>query len=379
MSVPSRRTPLINLTTIATRRAIELGLGTLSSARVSRASADADPDYGRPAEPDWIEVDWSDHLHEVPVRGRLVRYVDVGEPDRPPVVLVHGISSNWQNWLEQLPTLAAAGYRAVALDLPGFGHSPMPDGEISMPSYAAVVDEFCAALGLGAVSLVGHSMGGLISAETAISSPERVERLVIVGAAGISHVNVRRAPVAVIGRVYPALAARKLIQLDWVVRRPHARDAVLTTLFRHPSLIRPELVFEIVRGAGAEAFPAALRAIVTHDFREQLPKVDCPTLIVWGAEDMLVPLEDSEEFERLIPNARRIVMDDTGHMINSERPRAFNEALLQFLAERGHAERAQPSAVGARQADGATAPDGADATAVAAPGAPSGAAPGAGS
>ncbi len=331
------RTPLANLTTTALRHATALGLRTLTPTRArtthARAAAGADADYGRPAEPHWTTIDWSEHVRDRTVRGRRVRYVELGDPAARPVVLVHGISSNWQNWLEQLARLAAEGYRAIALDLPGFGRSELPqEEEISMPGYGRLVDALCDELELGPVSLVGHSMGGFIAAEAAISIPERVERLVLVGAAGISHVDMRRAPLAVVGRLYPVLAARQLIQTRWVARRPLARHAVLSTIFRHPGRIRAELIFEIVSGAGSEGFPAAMLAIAAHDIRERLPEVGCPTLVLWGSDDLLAPVEDAQEYARLIPDVREVIMRDTGHMINSERPEAFNRLLLEFLA-----------------------------------------------
>lgn len=332
----STRTPLANLTTTALRHFTALGLRVLTPtpARTThpRAAADADADYGRPAEPRWTSIDWTEHVRDRALCGRRVRYVDIGDPAGRPVVLIHGISSNWQNWLEQLPRLAAEGCRAIALDLPGFGCSELPEEEISMPGYGRLVDALCDELDLGPVSLVGHSMGGFIAAETAISFPDRVERLVLVGAAGISHVDMRRAPLSVIGRLYPLLVARQLIQTRWVARRPLTRHAVLSTIFRHPGRIRAELVFEIVRGAGSDGFPAALVAIGDHDIRARLPEVRCPTLVVWGSDDLLAPVADADEYARLIPDVRKVVMNDTGHMINSEHPEAFNRLLLGFVS-----------------------------------------------
>ena len=102
-------------------RAFErLGPGSAQPASLRDAS-NAGPDYGRTAIPSWLEVDWALHVRDMQVRGHSVRYVDFGPEKGKPIVLIHGISSNWQNWLEQLPRLAAEGYRAYAIDLPGFG------------------------------------------------------------------------------------------------------------------------------------------------------------------------------------------------------------------------------------------------------------------
>lgn len=315
-----------------------------SDARPARlaAAGGASPDYGRTAQPRWQDVDWSEHVRDRIVLGRRIRYVDIGDPGAPPIVLVHGISANWQSWLEQLPRLAAEGYRALALDLPGFGCSEMPDSEISISGFARIVDAFCDSLGLGPVPLVGHSMGGFISAEAAIAVGDRVERLVLVAAAGITHAQLRREPLLVFGRLLTAATARQLVRIDELVLRPRARHALLSFLYRHPTRIRPELVREVVAGAGTPGFLQALEALLGYDFRERLPEIACPALVVWGTDDMLCPVSDSEEFERLIPNARRAVLEDTGHMILQERAETFNDCLLEFLAEARQASSARP-------------------------------------
>ena len=73
--------------------------------------------------------------------------------------------------------------------------------------------------------------------------------------------------------------------------------------------------------------------IVSYDFRERLSRISCPTLVVWGANDMLVPRQDADEYARVIPGARKVVFDDTGHSPMMERPQTFNDALVRFLAE----------------------------------------------
>ena len=101
----------------------------------------------------------------------------------------------------------------------------------------------------------------------------------------------------------------------------------------HPGRLPGPLVAEQVRGAGKPGFIPALQAIVDYDVRERLPEIACPTLIVWGEKDLLISVRDAEEFERLIPNSRRVLYPDTGHVAMLERPAAFNALLAQFLAE----------------------------------------------
>jgi pimeloyl-ACP methyl ester carboxylesterase len=93
------------------------------------------------------------------------------------------------------------------------------------------------------------------------------------------------------------------------------------------------LAFELVRGAGAPGFTSAFRALLSYSFRDKLERIEVPVLIVWGRNDILVPVEDAELFEHLIgENAHSVVFDDTGHLAMVERPGRFNELLAGFLA-----------------------------------------------
>ncbi len=305
---------------------------------------DADDDYGATAAPDWRETDWARELKQVDIDGTPVNYVDLGSGDREPAVLVHGLGGQWQNWLQNIPRLAQER-RVLALDLPGFGLTPEPaDGEISIPGYGRCVDSFCDKLGLGQVALVGNSMGGYVTAEVAIQFPERVSRLTLVSAAGISSADALQAPIMTFGRVAAALAANTAARHRRLAARPISRHLALALVARHPRLLKADFAYEgFFKGAGKPGFDDALRASLEYDFRDRLPEVKVPTLIVWGEKDSIIPVRDADEFERLIDDSRKIVMRDTGHIPMAERPVAFNDVLLDFLAESGPAEEKEPA------------------------------------
>jgi pimeloyl-ACP methyl ester carboxylesterase len=248
------------------------------------------------------------------------------------VVFVHGLGGQWQNWLENIPRVAQER-RVVALDLPGHGCSEMPREEISISSYGRCVDALCDRLELGEVVLVGNSMGGFVSAETAIRFPERVDRLVLVSAAGITSADLKRSPGPVILRIGGALATYGAARHRKIAARPLLRHLALALVARHPSRLAPDLAYEgLMKGVGKPGFDDAMRATLGYDFRDRLPEIRCPTLIVWGDKDVVLPAEDADEFERLIPNSRKVVLADTGHIPQVERPRAFNDCLLEFVA-----------------------------------------------
>jgi pimeloyl-ACP methyl ester carboxylesterase len=296
----------------------------------------AGDDYGATATPDWRSIDWQPHIHQVTLDGRSVNYVDYGGPGDSglePVVFVHGLGGCWQNWLENIPRAAAEGRRAIGIDLPGFGFSEMPAEEISISGYGRTVNALCDELDIGEAVFVGNSMGGFISAETAIQFPARVARMVLVSAAGVTTSDLRSGPIMAGARVVAAVATRTAAQSEKVVRRRHLRHLVFHSFIRHPTRIAPELLYEITRGSGRPGFVDALRAIMDYDFRDRLPEIRCPTLIVWGTDDMLVPESDASEYERLIPSSRKVIFEDTGHMAMIERPQTYNDCMMEWLAE----------------------------------------------
>jgi pimeloyl-ACP methyl ester carboxylesterase len=257
-------------------------------------------------------------------------------------VFVHGLGGQWQNWLENIPALAQER-RVIALDLPGFGQSPMPRERISIAGYGRCVLELCDRLELGRLHLVGNSMGGFVAAEATIQSPERVARLVLVSAAGISNSSIYKAPALLVGRVATAITVYTAAGHERMARRPRSRHAALALVARYPGKLKPDLAYEgFIRGAGKSGFQGAFRASLDYDFRERLPEIRCPTLIVWGENDSILPVKDAQEFERLIPDSRKLVMRETGHVPMAERPEAFNETLAGFLAETAPASALEP-------------------------------------
>jgi pimeloyl-ACP methyl ester carboxylesterase len=286
--------------------------------------------YGVAQRSEWLDVDWQQQLHSATVHESRVNYVEMG--DGPPVVLIHGLSGCWQNWLENIPHLARR-HRVVALDLAGFGESELPHEEISIPGYGRFVDAFLGQIGIERATLIGNSMGGFIAAETAISHPSRVEKLALVSAAGVMRVGNRRlAALDRAARLFHPASAAVFARREYLVKRPKLRRRILYGIVRYPERIEPELVYEVASGAGKPGFLDALTAIGNYDFRERLPGITVPTLLVWGRNDWIVPVASAYQYERLIPGARRVIFDETGHLPMLERPARFNQLVEEFLA-----------------------------------------------
>src|SRR4051794_37838323 len=295
-------------------------------------------DYGSHGRAEWLDVDWSRYLRSTVVRDARVNYVEMGEGS--PLVFIHGLSGCWQNWLENIPFFARS-HRVIAMDLPGFGSSELPQEEISIPGYGRFVDSFLEDIGVERAALVGNSMGGFIAAETAIEVPHRVERLVLVSAAGGLPIRAREKLGLGAFRVSAPLTSAFIARRARVMRRPRLRAGMLLTVVRYPSRISPELVWEVSSGAGKPGFVSALTALADYDFRDRLPNIEDPTLIVWGRNDQIVPVKGADVYESLIPGARKVIFERTGHVPMLERPSRFNKLVEEFLAEPASMDRVE--------------------------------------
>jgi pimeloyl-ACP methyl ester carboxylesterase len=293
----------------------------------------ADDSYADGDDATWMRIAWPSLVRRVPVLGREMNVLDTGG-DKPVLLFVHGLGGVWQNWLLNIPAFTDS-HRVIAPDLPGFGESEMPaEKEISIKGYAKALDALCDELGVECPVVVGNSMGGFIGAELALSFPTRVQRLVLVSAAGLSIEYRRRQPLLFFARLWGTAATWIAARAESVVTRPRMRRLGMQLLVRYPEKLSPQLTYELARGTGVPGFMPALEALLDYSYRDLLERIEVPVLIVWGENDMLVPAEDAEEYERLIgANARREVFPDTGHLPMVERPSRFNELLAGFIAE----------------------------------------------
>lgn len=298
--------------------------------------SDGPDPYGNP-DPEWLRINWQEYLAEIDVGGTRIRYAEMGPPETEQhplaIVFVHGLSGCWQNWLENLPHFARR-HRVVALDLPGFGSSPVSEWEISIPAYGRMLLAFCDSLGVRDCAVVGNSMGGFVAAEAAIEQPDRFEKLVLVSAAGVTSARLRREPTEVAARMIAAGTPLAFKAQTRAFRRPRARAMAFSGIFDSPGELRPELVWEFFDGGmRAESFVEALSSLAGYDFLDRLDDVHVPTLIVWGRQDHVVPPADALGYARRLHGSRLEVFDRCGHMPMAERPVRFNRLLEGFLAE----------------------------------------------
>ena len=266
------------------------------------------------------------------VKGVRMRYFLGGSG--PPLILVHGLGGAASNWTELAPALAER-HRLLVPDLPGHGGSTALPGVSGLEPFADRVGIVAERERMLPAPVVGHSLGGVIVLRLALRRPADVQAIVLAGSAGLS-----------IGSVW----LRQLLTAFTTIR-PGRLAARYRGSVRRSGLLR-RLVFGFVSvadpvGMTDEAIEGFLAAQLLHtdvdsawqalrvdDPRRELEAVRCPVLVLWGSEDVQLPLDDAFEYTRRL-HARLRVIPGCGHLLIGERPDVCADAIEDFLRDRG--------------------------------------------
>lgn len=271
-------------------------------------------------------VGWSEHVtngSRITVDDVDIFYVERGVGQ--PVVFIHGWAASSFSWRKTLPTVSQH-FRALALDLPGFGLSKRPPAGISLSTVTDILLKALDKLGAERFSLVGHSLGGAISAYMAANLPDKVEKLVLVNPSLLGADSGRR-PLAMElarKRVFNTLITRLLVRKYFIKR-------VLRDLFVDKSALDDETVegyYESVKRSGPVLVEAGN---IWREFRtEYVDMIKCPKLFVLGEMDNVVPFRKNLELAQKI-GAEVHVEPNAGHIVHEERVESFNNVILRFL------------------------------------------------
>lgn len=276
------------------------------------------------------------------VKDRRTRIRVEGDEDQPPILMLHGIGRSLEDWAPQHHRLA--GYRTIAVDIPGSGFSSRPSGPISLRLLAQGVADTLDALGEHRpLHVMGNSLGGAVALQLLALQPARVATLVLVNSAGFGselHLMLRLLGVPVIGRLATAHTTRasarfaeRVIYAD----PSHATKARIDhalQVARQPDTgaVVHETSRLLVTGRGIRPeWRSKLLAEVSHHPR--------PTLIVWGDRDRILPAHHLDAARRLMPHARHHLFTGVGHMTQIEVPDEFAELASDFV--RSSAELSQ--------------------------------------
>lgn len=253
------------------------------------------------------------------IGGIKTLYFDEGEGEV--VIFVHGLGGYKENWTFVLERLK--GFRTIAIDLPGFGESEKPNLDYSIDFFAEHIFKFMDVLSIDSASIVGNSMGGAIAIIFAARHPQRVKKLILVDSAGLKirpQASVFKAPSELLRPV------------------PEVMELMIKMLFAKPNPVAEEMLEHAVKAwwgsedwyDRASAYMKSSKAVFKFNAEGMLEKIICPTLIIWGEKDLLIPAYVADEFHARIKGSRKIIID-AGHVPMLEEPDKFTKALEEFL------------------------------------------------
>ncbi|MBN9741896.1 alpha/beta hydrolase [Amycolatopsis sp. A1MSW2902] len=273
-------------------------------------------------------------LLELPTEHGVLRYRESG--DGPPLVLLHGSGpgvTGWRNFGANLPAFAPH-YRTIVLEFPGFGVSDDFGAVHPMQSARTAVRALLDGLSLDRVRLVGNSMGGFVATDFALAAPERVERLVTIGGIGTP--------------IFTAQPGEGIVRLSEFVENP-TRDALvawLRSMVYDQAMVTEELIEErwsqatdpatlensrrMYGAAALAAMAAAARSAETPAWA-QLRRLDVPTLVTWGRDDRVSPVDMALLPMRALPQGEVHIFPNCGHWVMIEQKAAWEAAVLAFL------------------------------------------------
>ncbi|MFE7041747.1 alpha/beta fold hydrolase [Streptomyces atratus] len=248
-------------------------------------------------------------MNAITLRGATIHYDDFGPATGLPVLLIHGHPFNRTLWAPQAKALTEAGYRVITPDLRGYGRSSVTPGQVFLSDFADDLAALLDHLGIERAVVGGVSMGGQITMEFHRRHPQRVHALVLSDTSAPAETDE--------GKEFRNRLAERLLTegMD-----SYAGEVIDKMLAAYNVDAMPDVAAAALRGRAERP-----------DYRDTLPAVREPVLILVGADDVYTPVADAEAIHRLVPQAALAVIEKAGHLPGTEQPERFNTALLDFL------------------------------------------------
>ncbi len=247
----------------------------------------------------------------ITVNNLNINYIDKGEGKT--IVLFHGWGANKEAFTPIINKLSAY-MRVVALDFPGFGKSDEPKEIWDVNSYAEFMKEFLKKADCENAMWLGHSFGGRVIIKLFEKASVKPSKIILVDSAGIKP----KRGLDYYLKVYSYKLLKKVLKL--------------------PVINKTGLYEKLVKNAGSsdykvlsETMRATMSRVVNEDLRVHLPKINVPTLLIWGDKDTATPLSDAYTMEKLIPDSGVVVLEGAGHFSYLDRPGKFFGALEYFV------------------------------------------------
>jgi 4,5:9,10-diseco-3-hydroxy-5,9,17-trioxoandrosta-1(10),2-diene-4-oate hydrolase len=271
------------------------------------------------------------------------QYVNVGKiktrfwvagSNTPPIIFLHGLGGYVENWEDNFLELSKIR-QVYALDLVGFGLSDKPEVEYSLQYLTEFVREFMISSGIEKATMIGESMGGAIALQLALQFPENVEKIVLAASSGLGKeisINLRMVTLPILGEILSRPSREGTAQF-------------LEQIFHHKDIIQDEWIeidYQMSSVPGVQrSLLSALRSMcniwgsrrkVYLPILENLHELEVPVLIIWGAQDQIIPVSHAHRAKKRLSNARIHILDQCGHVPNIECADEFNLLVGDFMS-----------------------------------------------
>lgn len=250
----------------------------------------------------------------ISIEGRVINYKIAGSG--PAVLILHGWGRGSDGYIQVIETISGAGFQAIVPDLPGFGKTKPPQKIWGVQEYSDFVLRFMDQLGVQKCILFGHSFGGQVAVKVALTSPQRIERLILCAAAVL-----RKKPEEGIDPIRLITKIGKFFFTLWPLNvfSDVARKA-LYRILGNTDYLYSQGIMKYVR-----------EKVLIEDLYPLLRKVSVRTLIIWGDKDKATPVVEAEIIKERISNSSLEIIKGVGHVPYKEAPDRFFEILLPFL------------------------------------------------
>lgn len=253
------------------------------------------------------------------VWGYKTRYLEEGNSKKT-VILVHGLGGSAYRWLKVIPLLSTK-YRVIAPDMIGFGYSDKPSTDYTIEFFSKFLSSFIDSLDINKTTLIGTSLGGQIVAECS-GNDDAIEKLVLVSPSGAMKHSTPTLDAYMMAALYPN----------------HTSARIAFEMMSHAGVVDDFTVSDFVKRMSEPnaklAFISSVLSVKNSQIHDSLRKIRIPTLLVWGKEDKMIPIEYAKEFVESIGNCKFLELKGIGHVPHIEHPEMFSDSVLEFLDSR---------------------------------------------
>ena len=250
-----------------------------------------------------------------------IRYLESGT-SKNTLVLIHGLGASAERWTNVIP-IFTDNFRVVVPDLIGFGYSDKPTVDYTLDFFSEFLEKFFIASNIECPNIIGSSLGGQISAEYASSHSQEIEKLVLVSPSGMMKQSTPVLDAYIMAALYPnEISAKNAFELMEGSGK-HVEDQIINGFIERMRLPNAKLAF----------MSTVLGLKNSVSITSKLKSISAPTLIIWGANDSVIPINYADDFVSVIPDCKFYKMDGCGHTPYVQDPCTFTSKVLEFLID----------------------------------------------